>query len=129
MPSPFPMIPPKDPTQSLTVSVSPSSGMTQATYWKRLNQRLDVAAELQALTTPGPMGRREAIASVGFKMQTIFSVVRGMIDTGGRVSGTSEYTLAPGLVFSLSGEIDYGKGGGDAGKIGVGFSLVSFEGG
>jgi mitochondrial import receptor subunit TOM40 len=103
--------------------------MTQATYWKRLNQRLDVAAELQALTTPGPMGRREAIASVGFKMQTIFSVVRGMIDTGGRVSGTSEYTLAPGLVFSLSGEIDYGKGGGDAGKIGVGFSLVSFEGG
>ena len=80
-----------------------------------MNQRLEVSGELQALTTPGSAtgqpGRREAIASVGFKLQTVFSVVRGMIDTAGRVCGVSEYTLAPGLIFSLSGEIDYGKVG------------------
>jgi mitochondrial import receptor subunit TOM40 len=46
-------------------------------------------------------GRREGIASVGFKLQTIYSVVRGMVDTMGKVSGVAEYVLAPGLTFNV----------------------------
>ena len=124
MASPFPPVNPTDPTEIFTTSFSPSSGMLQASFWKKLNSRLDVAAELQTLTTPNRNGRREGIASVGFRLQTVFSVVRGMIDTMGRVSGVAEYTIAPGLMFSISGEIDYAKASSEgSGRVGLGFSL------
>jgi len=126
MQSPFPPLNPSDPTQIFTASFSPSSGMLHTSYWKKLNSRLEVAAELQTLSTTGirgGYGRREGMAGIGFKLQTIFAAVRGGIDTTGKVSGVSEYTLAPGLVFNISGEIDYGKSGEGAGKIGLGFAL------
>lgn len=77
-----------------------------------MNARLDVATELQALITPasgvtGAYGRREGIASVGFRLITVFSCLRGMIDTMGRVTGTADYTLAPGLTFNVSREKQY----------------------
>ncbi|KAJ3228156.1 translocase of outer mitochondrial membrane [Clydaea vesicula] len=124
--SPFPLVNPLDPTEIYTASFSPNSGMLHCSYFKKVNQRLDVCCELQSLLTPGiggSFGRREGIASVGFKLVTVFSQVRGMIDTMGRVSGTADYTLAPGLMFNISGEIDYGKSADGQGRIGLGFQL------
>ncbi len=62
--SPYMPINPKDPTQVFTSSFAPSSGMLHSTYWRRLNQRLEVTAELQMLLMPssaGRPGRREGI--------------------------------------------------------------------
>ena len=51
--------------------------------------------------TTGKMGRREALVSVGFKLQTIFSCIRGMVDTMGRISGVSDHIIAPGVTFHV----------------------------
>ena len=121
MPSPYPVPNPADPTQLLTASFAPSNGMLHASYWKRVNHRLEVAGDLQSLTTlagDGKYGRREGIASVGFKLQTVVAMIRGGFDTAGKVMGTVEYPLAPGLAFSVNGDFDYARAAGPDGKVG-----------
>ncbi|KAJ3029490.1 UNVERIFIED_CONTAM: translocase of outer mitochondrial membrane [Siphonaria sp. JEL0065] len=126
-PSPYMPINPSDPSEVFAATYALSQGVLQASYWKRLNQRLEVAADVQMLITPttlasGP-GRREGIASVGFKLDTVYATMRGMFDTMGRVSAVLEERMAPGLSFQVCGEIDYAKGGGGVGKVGLGFVL------
>ncbi|KAI8904509.1 eukaryotic porin-domain-containing protein [Powellomyces hirtus] len=126
MPSPFPPVDPKAPTQVFTSVYSPGTGLLHSSYWRRVSQRLEVCAELQLLMTGygkmGP-GRREGLASVGFKLDTINSTIRGMIDTTGRLSAILEERIVGGIAFQLSGEIDYAKGGGGAGRVGIGFVM------
>ncbi|KAJ3039049.1 translocase of outer mitochondrial membrane [Rhizophlyctis rosea] len=126
MQSPFPPVNPRDPTQVFTTTFAPSSGLLHSTYWRRLNQRLEVSAELQALLSKGSRmgeGRREGIATVGFKLDTISATIRGQVDSQGRLSAVVEERIAPGIALQLAGEIDYGKGGGGAGRVGAGFTL------
>ncbi|KAJ3105233.1 translocase of outer mitochondrial membrane [Phlyctochytrium bullatum] len=125
-PNIFPTPNPKDPTQIYSMTLS-SMGLLHASYWRRLNQRLEVGTELQVLATPGSKsggpGKREGLASAGFKLDTVYATVRGMIDSHGRVSSILEEKMAPGLSFQLCGEIDYSRGGGGQGRVGIGFSL------
>ncbi|KAJ3065065.1 translocase of outer mitochondrial membrane [Podochytrium sp. JEL0797] len=126
-PSPYMPINPADPSEVFAATYAVSQGVLQASYWKKLNQRLEVAADVQMLITPttaaaGP-GRREGVASVGFKLDTVYATMRGMFDTMGRVSAIMEERMAPGLSFQVCGEIDYAKGGGGVGKVGLGFVL------
>ncbi|KAJ3346596.1 translocase of outer mitochondrial membrane [Entophlyctis luteolus] len=126
-PSPYMPVNPSDSQQVFTATYAISQGVLQASYWRKLNQRLEVAADVQMLITPatvaaGP-GRREGIASVGFKLDTVYATIRGMFDTMGRVSTVLEERMAPGLSFQVSGELDYAKGGGGIGKVGLGFVL------
>ncbi|KAJ3212658.1 translocase of outer mitochondrial membrane [Dinochytrium kinnereticum] len=124
--SPFMTPNPKDPTQIFAATLS-STGLFHGSYWRRLNQRLEVGTELQLLTTPasksGAEGKREGIASAGFKLDTVYATVRGMIDSHGRISSIVEEKMAPGLSFQLCGELDYARGGGGQGRVGIGFSL------
>ncbi|KAJ3179154.1 translocase of outer mitochondrial membrane [Geranomyces variabilis] len=126
MPSPFPPVDPKAPAQVFTTVYSPGTGLVHSSYWRRINQRLEVCAEMQLLLTPfskmGP-GRREGLATLGFKLDTIHSTMRGQVDTTGRLSAILEERIAPGIGFQLSGEIDYAKGGGGAGRVGIGFVM------
>ncbi|KAJ3145086.1 translocase of outer mitochondrial membrane [Geranomyces michiganensis] len=126
MPSPFPPVDPKAPSQVFTTVYSPGTGLVHSSYWRRINQRLEVCAEMQLLLTPfgkmGP-GRREGLATLGFKLDTIHSTMRGQVDTTGRLSAILEERIAPGIGFQLSGEIDYAKGGGGAGRVGIGFVM------
>ncbi|KAI8621116.1 eukaryotic porin-domain-containing protein [Chytriomyces sp. MP71] len=126
-PSPYMPTNPADPHEVFAATYALSQGVAQASYWRKLNQRLEVAADVQMLITPnsaaaGP-GRREGIASVGFKLDTVYATMRGMFDTMGRVSAVLEERMAPGLSFQVCGEIDYSKGGGGVGKVGLGFTL------
>ncbi|KAI9093823.1 eukaryotic porin-domain-containing protein [Phlyctochytrium arcticum] len=126
MPSPFPPADPKAPTQVLTSTFQPGSGLLHTTYWRRLNQRLEVFTELQLLMTRASAmgeGRREGIASLGFKLDTLNASIRAMVDTAGRLSAVLEERIVGGLAFHLSGEIDYAKGGGGQGRVGIGFTL------
>ncbi|KAJ3417399.1 translocase of outer mitochondrial membrane [Chytridiales sp. JEL 0842] len=126
MPSPYMPINPVDPTQVFTTSYSPSTGIIHSSYWRRLNQRLEVATEVQMLIVPGgprTESRREGIATAGFKLDTIFATIRGALDTTGRVSAVVEERIAPGLSFQICGEIDYSKVPGGQGRVGLGFTL------
>ena len=40
-----------------------------------------------------------------------------------RISTVLEEKIAPGLSFQITGEMDYSKGQGGQGKVGVGFTL------
>ena len=122
---PFP-VNPSDPTQVFTTTITPAAGLIHSTFWQKVNPRLEVGAECQLLMTLGGKqgpGRRGGQASMGFKLDTVFATIRSMIDTGGRVCTCIEQKIAPGLAFSLSGELDYSQGRGGQGKIGFGFSL------
>ncbi|KAJ3196339.1 hypothetical protein HK101_009255 [Irineochytrium annulatum] len=123
MPSPYMPVNPKDPTQVFATTYSVSTGILHASYWRRLNQRLEVATECQMLLTGAKPerglaeGRREGVMSAGFKLETLFATIRGGIDSHGKVSTIVEERMAPGLSFQLCGEMDYSKGHGGSGKV------------
>ena len=85
-----------------------------------------MATETQLLVTPtdarGP-GRREGLATIGFKLDTIFATMRASLDTQGRVATVLEERIAPGVALQLCGEMDYGRGQGGQGKVGIGFTM------
>ncbi|KAJ3371327.1 hypothetical protein HDU91_005354 [Kappamyces sp. JEL0680] len=74
-PSPYMPLNPKDPHQVFTTTWAPGSGMLHSSYWRRLNQRLEMVAELQMLLTPagprGENGRREDTKTSGFATRNI----------------------------------------------------------
>ncbi|KAL2919433.1 translocase of outer mitochondrial membrane [Polyrhizophydium stewartii] len=124
VPSPFPPVNPRDPTQVLTATWMPSVGLLNASAWRRINQRLELGADLQLLMTPtagGQMGRREGIASVGFKLDTLSTTLRAMLSSHGQVSAFLEERISPGIGLQLSGEIDYARN--SAGRVGFGFTF------
>lgn len=71
----------------------------------------------------GKGGRREGVCTLSHKVQTIFANVRSLIDTTGRVATVVEWAVAPGLIFNIGAEVEYGKGQGGVGKVGLGFSM------
>ncbi|KAI9031294.1 eukaryotic porin-domain-containing protein [Hyaloraphidium curvatum] len=116
MPPPMPL----DPSYTFTATYQPAAGILHASYYHRLNQRAELGSEIQALIGGG---RREAVATVGFKVDTIFATIRGSVDTHGKVQTVMEERMAQGLTLQLTGEMDYSKGQGGAGKVGIGFAL------
>jgi len=115
----IPQPPPFIPKYVLTATYQPANGVFNASYYYKLNHRLEMATELQALVGP----RKEALCTAGFKLDTHYATIRGIVDSKGKVGTVLEERLAPGFAFTLSGEMDYSKGQGGVGKLGFGFSL------
>ncbi|KAH9934705.1 eukaryotic porin-domain-containing protein [Fomitopsis serialis] len=92
-----------------TAQLQPA-GMLQATYWQKLSEKVEVAADLQVIAAPA---RRDAIATLGAKAQ---------LDSTGKVSALLEQRFAPSFAFMVSGEIDHFK---NAAKVGVGVMIES----
>lgn len=88
-----------------TAQVQPA-GIVQATYWQKLSEKVDVAADLQLLATPA---RRDAIATLGAKYDLRMSTFRAQLDSTGKVSALLEQRFAPTFAFLVSGEIDHFK--------------------
>ncbi len=124
VPSPFPPVNPKDPTQIYTSTFTPATGLLHLSYYRRLNTRHECSLSLQTLTTSQQKGaRREGVVIATHKLQTLFANVKSCIDSSGKVASVVEWHLAPGLSFNVGAEIEYAKGGGGVGKVGVGFSM------
>ncbi|KAH9951895.1 eukaryotic porin-domain-containing protein [Amylocystis lapponica] len=94
-------------------------GIMQASYWQKLSEKVDVAADLQLIATPT---RRDAIATVGAKYDLRMSTFRAQLDSTGKVSALLEQRFAPTFGFLLSGEIDHFK---NSAKVGVGVMIES----
>jgi mitochondrial import receptor subunit TOM40 len=88
-----------------TAQLQPS-GLLQATYWQKLSEKVEVAADLQVIAAPA---RRDAIATLGAKYDLRMSTFRAQVDSSGKVSALLEQRFAPTLAFLLSGEIDHFK--------------------
>ena len=88
-----------------TAQLQPS-GILQATYWHKLSEKVEVAADLQVIAAPT---RRDALATLGAKYDLRMSTFRAQVDSAGKVSALLEQRFAPTLAFLLSGEIDHFK--------------------
>lgn len=94
-------------------------GVLQASYWQKLAERVDVAADLLLLAV-GP--KREATATLGAKWDFHMSTLRTQIDSAGKLATQIEQRLAPTFSFTVGGEIDHLKG---ASRFGVGLNIES----
>ncbi|KAJ6502538.1 eukaryotic porin-domain-containing protein [Mycena sanguinolenta] len=94
-------------------------GVLQATYWQKLSEKVEVAAELQLIAMPN---RREAITTIGAKYDLRLATFRAQFDSTGKVSALLEQRFTPTFAFLISGEIDHLKAGA---KVGVGVMIES----
>ncbi|KIL00112.1 hypothetical protein PAXRUDRAFT_821990 [Paxillus rubicundulus Ve08.2h10] len=101
-----------------TAQLQPS-GILQTTYWQKLSEKVDVAADLQVIAAPQ---RRDAIATLGAKYDLRMATFRAQLDSTGKVSALLEQRFAPSFAFLVSGEIDHFK---NAAKVGVGVMIES----
>ncbi|KAF5315857.1 hypothetical protein D9611_004702 [Ephemerocybe angulata] len=99
-----------------TAQVQPS-GIATATYWQKLSERVEVAADLQVIATPA---RRDAIATLGAKYDLRTASFKTQIDSTGKVSALLEQRFTPTFSFLVAGEIDHFK---NAAKVGVGVMI------
>ncbi|CDO72905.1 hypothetical protein BN946_scf185002.g90 [Trametes cinnabarina] len=94
-------------------------GILQASYWQKLSEKVDVAAELQVMAAPG---RRDALATLAARYELRMASFRAQLDSTGKVSAYLEQRFAPTFAFLVSGEIDHFK---NAAKVGVGVMIES----
>lgn len=94
-----------DSTTIATAQFQPS-GILQATYWRKLSEKVEVAADLQVIAS---QTRRDAIATLGAKYDLRLSTFRTQIDSSGKVSALLEQRFTPAFAFLMSGEIDHFK--------------------
>jgi len=95
------------------------AAIMQATYWQKLSEKVEVAADLQLIAAPT---RRDAIATLGAKYDLRSSMFRAQVDSTGKVSALLEQRFTPAFSFLVSGEIDHFK---NAAKVGVGVMIES----
>ncbi|KAF9264670.1 hypothetical protein L218DRAFT_196546 [Marasmius fiardii PR-910] len=95
------------------------AGILQATYWQKLSDKVEFAADLQLMATPM---RRDAVATLGAKYDLRVSTFRAQLDSTGKVSALLEQRFTPTFAFLMSGEIDHFK---NSAKVGVGVMIES----
>ncbi|KAH0830585.1 eukaryotic porin-domain-containing protein [Lanmaoa asiatica] len=101
-----------------TAQLQPA-GILQTTYWQKLSEKVEVAADLQVIAGSQ---RRDAIATLGAKYDLRMATFRAQLDSTGKVSALLEQRFAPTFAFLVSGEIDHFK---NAAKVGVGVMIES----
>lgn len=85
-----------------------ATGVVQATYWQKLGERVDAAADLVLIPHPVPR-ERKALGTLGVKYELRQAIVRGQVDSTGKVGMLLEQRIAPTFTFLLSGELDHVK--------------------
>ncbi|BGP16589.1 hypothetical protein JCM10213_000497 [Rhodosporidiobolus nylandii] len=85
-----------------------SQGIWQATYWKKLAERVDAGVELVCIPALSPRDRK-AVATAGVKYDFRMSTYRGQVDSTGKVSMLLEQRLSPLFSVLFAGEIDHVK--------------------
>lgn len=85
-----------------------ATGVLQATYWQKLAERVEAAADLVVVPHPVPR-ERKALGTLGVKYELRQALVRGQVDSSGKVSVLLEQRVAPTFSFLVAGEIDHVK--------------------
>ncbi|BGP32475.1 translocase of outer mitochondrial membrane [Rhodotorula toruloides] len=85
-----------------------SQGIWQATYWKKLADRVDAGVDLVCIPAMNPR-ERKAVATAGVKYDFRTATFRGQVDSTGKVSALLEQRLSPAFALLLAGEMDHVK--------------------
>ena len=93
-----------------------AAGVLNASYWRRLSDRVDAGVDCQLQFQPGAGGagmfsgmRKEGQTTVGVKYSFMTSIYRAQIDSTGKVGCVLEKKVAPAITISLAAEIDQWK--------------------
>jgi mitochondrial import receptor subunit TOM40 len=92
-------------------------GIVQASYYHKVSEKYELGAEVQVMSTKE---RRDAVCTLGGKVNFVQAVFRGQIDTTGRVSAVLEQRLGPSFSVFMTGDIDHMKG---QSRFGMGVQL------
>ncbi|CAG8565060.1 1261_t:CDS:2 [Paraglomus occultum] len=92
------------------------AGALQASYYQKINEKVDFGTELQMLLDGG----RRAVCTVGGKFDFRAATIRGQVDTTGRVSVVIEEKIAPGFSFLITGDMEHAKG---QSRFGIGIQM------
>ncbi|GAA5852806.1 hypothetical protein JCM3766R1_001932 [Sporobolomyces carnicolor] len=98
-----------------------SQGIWQATYWKKLADRVDAGVDLMVMPALDPR-ERKAVATAGVKYDFRMATFRGQVDSTGKVAALLEQRFSPAFAFLVAGEIDQVK---NTSKFGVGIQVDS----
>ena len=85
-----------------------SQGIWQATYWKKLAERVDAGVDLVCIPALNPR-ERKAVATAGVKYDFRMATFRGQVDSTGKVAALLEQRFSPAFAFLVAGEIDQVK--------------------
>ncbi|KAJ9081316.1 translocase of outer mitochondrial membrane [Entomophthora muscae] len=105
--------------QSTFVAQVHDQGVLETSYFHKVSDTAEFAANLQIVAAPG---KRDAICTLGAKFEFKQATMRTQIDTTGRVATLLEERIAPPLALLLSADLDHFKGQSRFG-LGVRFSI------
>ncbi|KAL9931614.1 hypothetical protein V8E36_009611 [Tilletia maclaganii] len=94
-----------------------TGGVLQTSYWQRLSERVDVAAELTVIATEK---KREAEAKMAAKWDFRLASLRAQLDNFGRLTSVYEARLFPSFSMTFAAELDHLR---QAAKFGFGVSI------
>lgn len=83
-----------------------SLGAFQATYWQKISDKVEAAADLMVIAQPG---KHEGIATLAAKYELRMATFRAQVDSTGKVAALMEQRFTPAFSFTLGGEIDHLK--------------------
>jgi mitochondrial import receptor subunit TOM40 len=89
-----------------TAQFQPAQGVIQSTYWQKLGERVEAAADLTIIPSLVP-AERKALGTVGAKYDFRSATFRAQLDSRGRISALLEQRLTGNFAVLIAGEIDH----------------------
>ncbi|GAA94426.1 uncharacterized protein L969DRAFT_609063 [Mixia osmundae IAM 14324] len=98
-----------------------NGSILNATYYQKINDKVDLGAELTIVPHPIP-AQRQSSAALGVRYEFRAASVRAQLDSKGKVSMYLDQRITPAFGFLVSGEIDHVK---NSSKWGIGVMVES----
>lgn len=93
-----------------------AQGALQATYWRKVADRLDAGVECQLAFAGGPGGgmmggepQKQGVTTIGAKYEFRASTFRTQVDSSGRLGCVLEKRVAPAVSLTFAGDMDHMK--------------------
>lgn len=90
-----------------------AQGALNATYWRRLSDKVQAGVDMTLQVVPGPGGlmggglQKEGITTVGAKYDFRMSTFRAQVDSKGKLSCLLEKRVAPPVMMTFGCEVDH----------------------
>lgn len=89
-----------------TAQLNTARGVFTSSYWQKISERVEAAAELEVVPALVPT-ERKALATVGAKYDFRTSSFRSQVDSKGRIYALLEQRFTPVFIFQMAGMIDH----------------------
>ncbi|KAI1802292.1 eukaryotic porin-domain-containing protein [Daldinia bambusicola] len=103
-----------------------AQGGLNATYWRRLSDKVQAGVDMTLQVAPGPGGlmggglQKEGLTSVGVKYDFRMSTFRAQVDSKGKLACILEKRVAPPVTMSFCADVDHFT---QSAKVGLGISI------